>query len=218
MTSPKHSEENNSILLLSTKEINELAKYLGIKLPHEKMEQKEFEEFLAEKKLHLIMPEKLSIHEKATVAQVTESLLNLKKDVDEKKEFIEKNIKAINEKVEMLTKSNKVKINHKEREQAKENVSRYSMILDNIAMEIIQELSFFAGILSETPPKAFVVPISFPNSFIVYLVFRIKGGQRYVKNIVKNITVSFSRYRYSFEEQLKRLDVMQHYISEQPKE
>ena len=217
MTSPNLSEENKSIVSISTNEINELAKYLGIKLPHEKMDQKEFETFLAEKKLHLMRPEELTLPQKAIVTQVAESLLNLKNDVDEKKDYIEKNIKAINEKVEKLTKSNKVKINHKEREQAKENVSRYSMLLDNIAMEIVQELSFFAGILSETPPKAFVVPISFPNSFIVYLAFRIKGGQRYVKNIIKSITVSFSRYRYSFEEQLKRLDVMKHYISEQPK-
>jgi hypothetical protein len=214
MTHTNSLEEQSQNNILSTQDINELVKQLGIKLPHDKMNHEEFEKFLADKKLHLLFPKELSLPQKVTSTQVAESLLNLRKDVGEKKEFIQSNINLINEKVEELTKSKKVKINEQEREQAKENVSRYSMLLDGIGMEIAQELSFFAGILSEKPLKAFVIPLSFPNSFELYFASRIKGGQRYVKNITKSITVSFSRYRYSFEEQLKRLDVMKHYVSE----
>ena len=212
MTDQMKKNDERSTAVITTEKINDFAKKLKIELPHDKMSPEEFKDFLSKKNLHLILHQSITDSQKPAVARLVEELEKIKNEVAEKKDYLNKNINIINDQVDTLTKSKIIKINIEEREQSKKNVAHYSTLLDHIDLEVTEHLSFFSNLLSDTPPTDFFISPYESDSFDSFLYFKIKSCNKYIKETRKSITVSFSRYKFSFEEQLKQLELMKNYV------
>ncbi len=158
------------------------------------------------------VPKPLTQEITAKIELIVKELTTLEKEILSKKEYVTEQVNIINKKIDNLIKTKKIKLNAKEREQSEKNIQHYIKLLDGVAKEIKQEMSYFSQFLSDKPPTQIVAPKVAQNNFGTYLQEKVRWANRYAKNIKKNIAISFSRYKFSFEEQLKKLDYMQNYL------
>jgi|GEM_PF-1945150 hypothetical protein len=165
-----------------------------------------------ENKKFIKFPE-LTTELKSKIEHVSKELTTLKKETAEKKEVISNQMNLVDKKINQLVKDKKIKINGKERKQSEDNIKHYIMLLKGVIQEIEHELSYFSQFSAKDKPSLVVVHKDAPENFGLYIEEKVKWSKRYTKNIRKSTTVSFSRYKFSFEEQLKKLNYMQNFLS-----
>lgn len=147
------------------------------------------------------------------------SLLLLKEEVDFRTKFILERIAAIKDKANNLAVTYKFKLDGKEHERAEESVNQYAKLLEGISKEVERELVLSYMLLNEGEKKLekLVAPINGPASFEEYVSDRIKWTKKFVKDLNKNLSVSYSRYLFGFEDQERQLEVLEanlkHYAS-----
>jgi hypothetical protein len=154
----------------------------------------------------------ISDSEKVFIRDITNMLHVLRGEVEAKKEGAIKQSFFIKAKVQELINSGKVQIHEDEYKRSEESVIQYAGLLDNIIVEIDNELNFFGLFLADQTPSQIVVWMNEPDSFHEYLLGKISFIKKYIKNIRKDLNVSFSRYTFGFQAQIQRILQVEAYI------
>jgi len=148
------------------------------------------------------------------VLQKLERLLN---EVNGRKQLaLEKN-NFIKTKITKLAATGSVKVNQAEYDQAEESVARYSKVLDDIMNDIKNEAGFFYHSTKLELPNKIRVLNEQPDTFTEVAEGKFKFIRKYMKNIMRDLNVSYSRYCFGFDNQIKRLDYIEAYVKRSSK-
>ena len=146
------------------------------------------------------------------IVEILELLETLKREVSAKKEEALEKSALIKAKVHGLVSSGKVQIHHDEYMKSDESVQQYAVLLNNIIAEIQNEEGTFVKMLSGDLSRYVLVYLYESNDFGRYVEDKVGFVRKYVKNIRKDLNVSYSRYSFGFEAQLKRILHVEHFI------
>lgn len=178
----------------------------------------EYEKFLenlakANKKIISVVP--LTSVEVVLVEEVLLCLSDLRAEVLEKRDEALRQSQFIKDKVSTLVTSGKVQIHQDEYKKSEESVVQYAGLLDNIVTEIDSEISYFSLFLSKEIPGSIVAWMSEPDDFIAYIKEKVRFIKKYVKSIRKDLNISFSRYNFGFQAQIKRILQVESFVKYQ---
>lgn len=146
------------------------------------------------------------------VNEILQSLSHLGDEVLLKRDEAVKQSQAIKAKVGLLVESGKVHINQDEYHKSEESVIQYAGLLENIVNEITGEIAFFGLFVSDKAPRHVVVWNEDPDDFIEFIKAKVRFIKKYVKSIRKDLNISFSRYNFGFQAQIKRILQVEAYI------
>lgn len=146
------------------------------------------------------------------VNEILQSLSQLGDEVLLKRDEAVKQSQAIKAKVAQLVESGKVHINQDEYHKSEESVIQYAGLLENIVNEITGEIAFFGLFASDKSPKHVVVWKEDPEDFVEFIKAKVRFIKKYIKSIRKDLNISFSRYNFGFQAQIKRILQVEAYI------
>ncbi|KKQ32581.1 MAG: hypothetical protein US49_C0006G0032 [candidate division TM6 bacterium GW2011_GWF2_37_49] len=181
--------------------------------------QKSLEDRIDTKSQKIIYITEVSTELKNDLKESIYSLLILKEEVDFKKKFILEKVQGIKDKALQLSETYKFKLDEKEHANAEKSVNQYASLLEGISKEVERELVHSYMLLNEGENKIekLIAPINGPDSFAEYVVTRTRWTKKFIKDLSKNLSVSYSRYLFGFEDQERRLTVLEsnlkHYAS-----
>lgn len=164
----------------------------------------------ANKKIISVTP--LDAHDRNLVQEVVACLLELKNEVLAKRQESLRQSNFIKEKVNVLITSGKVQIHQDEYKKSEESVVQYAGLLDNIVAEIDSEINYFNLFTGNDLPGQVVAWAKEPDTFVEYIREKIRFIKKYVKSIRKDLNVSFSRYNFGFQAQIKRVLQVEAYV------
>jgi hypothetical protein len=211
--------ENNSVQDESVQDQELLVEdSLELNRQRKSLSPEEYEKFLesltkANKKIIPVKP--LSMSDVALVEEVLVCLVELKGEVLQKRDESVRQSQFIKDKVSTLVVSGKVQIHQDEYKKSEESVLQYAGLLDNIVTEIDSEISYFSLFIAKEMPGSVVAWMSEPDDFIVYIKEKVKFIKKYVKSIRKDLNISFSRYNFGFQAQIKRILQVEAYVKYQ---
>ncbi len=166
---------------------------------------------LAEIGKKIIIAAPLQMQQRAKVDEALALLEELKKEVIAKKEEALGKSAVIKARVDDLVTSGKVQINRDEYAKSEESVQQYAGLLDNIVTEISNEEARLTEFLN--PAIEFTVVAFYESDdFVACVEEKVNIVRKYVRNIKKDLNVSFSRYSFGFEAQMKRILHVESYI------
>lgn len=159
----------------------------------------------------IIKKDEISVAATREISDVLELLATLRVDVMAKKEEALAKSAFIKQRVQALIDSGKVHIQQEEYEKSEESVQQYAQLLDSVIAEIEGELLVFKDFLNAEIEYAFAY-LHESNNFDQFLKNRIAFVRKYVKNIRKDLNVSYSRYSFGFEAQMKRILNVENFV------
>lgn len=156
----------------------------------------------------------ISSNLKNQITRALETFLQVRQDFSTKKLDLANKRQLIKEKISSLTETKKVNLDKNEFEKTEKIANDYIKLLDSIINELTNEIGYYYIFISnEKPPfEKIVVPLSAPDSLENYLEIQISGAKRYLKNVKRDISISFSRYSFGCDEQLKHLSFVESYL------
>ena len=137
---------------------------------------------------------------------------SLKNEVLKKKVLAREKSLLIKSKVDYLLESGKVNVDKTEYEKSEVSVEKYTELLTHIVGEIDHETAYFQQFIAEEQPQNIVVPKDFEGDFQVFFKKKVKHARKYAKNIRKDLNVSYSRYCFGFDAQLRRISFIESYL------
>lgn len=175
----------------------------------------EYQKFLdnltkTNKKIIKVTP--LDLTERRLIEDVLLCLTELKNEVLQKRDESMRQGQFIKDKVESLITSGKVQIHLDEYKKSEESVIQYAGLLDNIVNEIESEINYFCLFISEDLPGQVVAWATEPDDFGTYIKEKVRFIKKYAKSIRKDLNISFSRYNFGFQAQIKRILQVEAYV------
>ncbi len=158
-----------------------------------------------------VLPESLKIN----FAQLIEKISSLRDEILQKKEDVLTKNSLIKQRVAVLLGSEEVDVDQTEYEKSEISVLEYSGLLDNICAELNSEHISLTLFLSDKCPKHVIVGAHAAESFSVVAQEQINAIKRHVKAIQRDLDVSYSRYSYGFDAQLKRIDYVESLVKKE---
>ena len=150
--------------------------------------------------------------DQSLISEILLSLSQLGDEVLLKRDEAVKQSQDIKAKVGLLVESGKVHINQDEYHKSEESVIQYAGLLENIVNEITGEIAFFGLFATNSAPKHVVVWNEDPDNFLEFIKVKVRFIKKYVKSIRKDLNISFSRYNFGFQAQIKRILQVEAYI------
>lgn len=150
--------------------------------------------------------------DQSLISEILFSLSQLGDEVLLKRDEAVKQSQDIKAKVSALVESGKVHINQDEYQKSEESVIQYAGLLENIVNEITGEIAFFGLFSTDNAPKHVVVWNEDPDDFLEFIKAKVRFIKKYVKSIRKDLNISFSRYNFGFQAQIKRILQVEAYI------
>ncbi len=152
---------------------------------------------------------------KTSFEQVIEKIDSLCADVLNKKEEILSKNSLITKRVDVLLVSEKVQIDQDDYKNSEKSVIQYGVLLDNICAELRDESAWFTLFLSGKSPAHVIVRNDSPSFFDAVAQAKVKGIRGHIKSMNRDLEISFSRYSYGFDEQLKRIAYIESLIKKE---
>ena len=154
---------------------------------------------------------------KSKLTHSIQALLQLRQDILAKKDLLTNKRHQIKEKITSLSETKKVRLDKNEFEKTEKSANDFIKLLDSIINELNNEIGYYYIFASdEKPPfEKIVAPINAPDKLEDYLAAQINGIKQYLKNVKRDISVSFSRYSFGCDEQIKHLSFVESYIKSQ---
>lgn len=119
---------------------------------------------------------------------------------------------AIKVRVDQLVIAQKIQINNDHYTHFDQSIATYVNLLLDIAQEVEAEIVHFLPYTSPTPPAVIMVHKDDTDDVEAYVEQKIHWIKRHVKTIRKDLMVSFSRYTFGFDSQMKQLDMIEAYV------
>ena len=116
---------------------------------------------------------------------------------------------TIKGRVEALVEAKKIQINNDHYTHFDQSITTYISLLGNISQELEAELKLFVPYTLPTPPPVIMVHKDDTDDVRQYIQQKIRWIKRHVKTINKDLTVSYSRYSFGFDSQMKQLDMIE---------
>jgi len=139
-------------------------------------------------------------------------LASLKEEINAKVNgAIEKKV-LIKHKIEHLKETGKVNIDDAHFKRFDESIAEYVQLLVHMTHEVDRDLGYYASFLSENHLATVSVFKRDSDSFADYIVERIKAIKKNVKNAKQELAVSYSRYCFRFDAQIRQLDYVEQVI------
>lgn len=185
----------------------------GIDLKQD-VEAKELALKINPKTQKLILFTPISKELKTGLLKLMEELIRLRESIFSKRERIISRLQSIMSKISKLLKIDKIKIDKTKFEEMEKSVRDYNLLLERISKEISNEISYYSIFCSEKdiPIEKIVVPIEAPDELEAYLNVRLPTIKHYIKTVKRDLSISFSRYEFSFNEHFKRISVIESYL------
>jgi hypothetical protein len=139
----------------------------------------------------------------------------LRREILEKKRIVsEKNVN-VKQKIENLVSLNKVNIDSNEYNRFKNSILQYCALLENVLGEISKEIDHLNLLLSAEVGENIEIEESYSSidSFDAYVDAKIKINKKFIKTVSRDLTISFSRYNFGFDNQLRRISEIEAYVS-----
>ena len=99
-----------------------------------------------------------------------------------------------------------VQIDQQEYKQSEISVAQYMKVLESICAEVSSEIAYFEEFFGDKRPSSVVVSKSESDYFDVMIEEKNQFTKRYIKTIVRDLLVSYSRYSHGFDSQVKRIE------------
>lgn len=181
----------------------------------------EREAFLArleqEGKKLLTMESALAEPLRVKIIEALTALHGLHEEVIEKKNLALEKSELIKTKVNELIKAGTVKVDQEEYERSEQSIAQYTASLDMLIQEIEHEASQLLYFLSDDANSKVIVEKSDSDNVLELIEKKIKFVKKYVKDITRDLNVSFSRYCFGFDNQLKKILYIQSYLKQNKK-
>jgi hypothetical protein len=143
---------------------------------------------------------------KASLLAAVQALEALKNEIEEKKQGAVEKRSLIKEKVQALCDSGKVNIDTTEFEKSDVSVKEFVGLLDRMIQEVDADYVFYKSFTENEPPATITVfKVEQRGSFEDVIKERIDMIKRYVKTARRDLAVSYSRYCYGFEAQIRHI-------------
>lgn len=143
---------------------------------------------------------------------IIKELESLKNEILKKKVLAREKSLLIKEKVDFLLNSGKVHVDKSEYEKSEVSVEKYTKLLTTIIAEIDHETAYFTQFTTGEKPNNIVVPQEVNDEFGIFFKKKIKHARKYAKNMRKDLNVSYSRYCFGFDAQLRRISFIESYL------
>lgn len=139
-------------------------------------------------------------------------LKDLEKDVEGKQQqALEKN-EHIKQTVQQLMQAGFIQVNEQEFKRSEESVQEYVRLLNDVKDEINEEMLRVTMMEQAEPGKEFAVWKSASDSYEEYVESRIKQIKHYVKSVKRDLNISYSRYCFGFDAQMRRIESIQRFV------
>jgi len=168
-------------------------------------------EFMEKNTKELAIPALLDSYKKEVYLIVNE-LDKIKKEVEGKTESFVGLYKTIEQKLHDLSSGGHVEIKEDDYKKSKEIFIKYENFLNQILGEVLGELGFYSSLITVKPVEKIRVLKDVPDDANLYLTEKLKSTKKYIKNMLKDLRMSYSRYFVGFEEQIRKLDYMITYV------
>ena len=177
-----------------------------------KIDEKNLTESLKKEDKKLIKVKDLNREEQDKLNYSLKELGILREEIVNKIENIAAQMEIIKKKVETIKQSGKIKINEEDEKKNEEGVKQYMVLLQSILSEVTSQLQYFSNYFSDKKPEKIIVPKNESDDFSEYILGQVKGMNRYIKKVRKNLNVIFSRYQISFKSEISNLEHLQRYL------
>jgi len=148
----------------------------------------------------------------ALTTKAIKVLNELKQEIlDKKKGAVEKQ-NLIQSKIADLKTFNGITVDENEYKKSEVGVEEFVSLLDYMTEEVSSDVNFYSSLLSDSPPKAVWILKSEPDTFSQYLTNRLKHVNKYVRSARRDLSVSYSRYCYGFDAQIKQIGFVEQYL------
>jgi uncharacterized protein YukE len=158
----------------------------------------------------------LTLFLKQQCEQVIKLFEELKSDIEQKRDEVKTQSLLITAEVARLKSSGKVEVNQDEYKRSEESITHYVELLDNIVNDINQECNIFSQCL-DNKNTTIEVTEKDPDIFEEFVSAKIHNARRYVKTVKRDLAISFSRYHFGFDAQLKRIAQIELYLKNHKK-
>ena len=166
----------------------------------EQVKQRMFEDMT--KKIPVVpLSSTLHSHLAAAVAQLEE----LKAEINEKRQGTLERKDIIRGKLDHLKASGYVNIDELEFERTDVSVQHYVELLERMIEEVSADEEFYLSLLSSNLPSEMTIFKENNMTFEQVIEKRIQAIKRYVKNARRDLSISFSRYCFGFDNQIRQI-------------
>ncbi len=171
---------------------------------------------LAQSDKKIVAADHLNEGLKNNLVGVVEELKNLHDEVANKKQDVLSRSHSIKERVELLVQAGKVHIDQDEYAKSEVSVVRYADLLDGIGAELQSEINYFSLFLGDNRPKHIIAQKNSSDVFDSVMQEKVKTIKRYLKTIKRDLSVSYSRYCFGFDSQIKRINYIEAMLKNKP--
>ncbi len=116
-----------------------------------------------------------------------------------------------------LSDSNSISFNKSALDENEASINHYISLIDKLITEIKEEISLFS--LMNRCNKIYIASADDainPKNALVALEDKVKSIKRYVKNIRQDVNISYSRYSFGLDEQIKQLSYVKISMDRKP--
>lgn len=151
---------------------------------------------------------------RAKIIETLTVLHGLHEDVIEKKNLALEKSNVIKGKVNELMQAGTIKVDQEEYNRSEESIAQYTASLDMLTQEIEREASQLLYFLSDEQTSNVIVEKSDTDDVVELIEKKIKFVKKYIRDMQRDLNVSFSRYCFGFDNQLKKILYIQSYIKQ----
>lgn len=157
----------------------------------------------------LIPSNDLPISLQDELVQGIDRLTDLRVEVTEKQKALLGQNKKIKDQIEEIAKAKKIAIKADKFAESEKSIEQYVTLLKNIEAEVEHEIAYLQRLHALKEPTFIVVHKYDPFLYEEYIASKVLSVKRYIKTVRKNLDVSFSRYTFGLENQIKSLQYLQ---------
>ncbi len=145
----------------------------------------------------------------SSVALLTE----LRQEIENKKAGALEKRAIIKAKIDALRASEKVNIDDAEFKKSEESVEHFVQLLDKMIQEVASDEKFYASLTQDTPPATMTAFKFDSDDFLQLISSRIVSIKKYVKNAKRDLSISYSRYCFGFDAQIRQINYVEHVLN-----
>ncbi len=142
----------------------------------------------------------------ADLYEAFSEILDLYTEIEHKRNgLIDVNI-SLKEKLDALKAVNKITVNQDVFDTNEESINRYITLIGELIKEVREEVELVAMMIQCKKVYITHAPTAaYPHDPFEILKNKVKGTRRYIKNVRRDINVSYSRYSFGLNAQMKQI-------------
>lgn len=137
----------------------------------------------------------------------------LRTEIENKKVGALEKRDIIKAKIDALRASEKVNIDDAEFKKSEESVQHFVQLLDKMIQEVSADEKFYASLTQDNPPESMTAFKFDSDDFLQLVTSRIVSIKKYVKNAKRDLSISYSRYCFGFDAQIRQINYVEYVVN-----